>query len=41
MFPEVGQWLRLNHQNHGLLGFQQGAQIVASDMVVGRMDYGG
>lgn len=41
MFPEVGQWLRLNHQNHGLLGFQQGAQILASDMVVGRMDYGG
>lgn len=41
MFPEVGQWLRLNHQNHGLLGFRQGAQIVSSDMVVGRMDYGG
>lgn len=41
MFPEVGQWLKLNHQNHGLMGFQQGAQIVASDMVVGRMDYGG
>jgi DNA relaxase NicK len=41
MFPEVGQWLRLNHQNHGLLGFQQVSQIVASDMVVGRMDYGG
>ena len=41
MFPEVGQWLHLNHQNHGLMGFQQGAQIVAADMVVGRMDYGG
>lgn len=41
MFPEVGQWLKLNHQNHGLMGFQQGAQIVAADMVVGRMDYGG
>lgn len=41
MFPEVGQWLRLNHLNHGLMGFQQGAQIVAADMVVGRMDYGG
>jgi DNA relaxase NicK len=41
MFPEVGQYLTLNHQNHGLLGFQQGAQILASGMVVGRMDYGG
>lgn len=41
MFPDVGQWLSLKHQNHGLLGFQQGAQIVAADMVVGRMDYGG
>lgn len=41
MFPDVGQWLRLNHLPNGLLGFKQGAQILAGDMVVGRMDYGG
>lgn len=41
MFPDVGKWLHLNHLDHGVMGFQQGAQILAADMVVGRMDYGG
>lgn len=41
MFPDVGQWLHFNHLKHGIMGFQQGAEILAADMVVGRMDYGG
>lgn len=41
MFPDVGKWLHLNHLDHGVMGFQQGAQILAADMVVGRMDFGG
>lgn len=41
MFGESANLLKLNHLNKGILGFQQGAQIVLGDMPVGRMDYGG
>lgn len=41
MFGESANFLRLNHMNKGILGFQQGAQICLGDMPVGRMDYGG
>lgn len=41
MFGDSASLLRLNHLNKGILGFQQGAQIVIGDMPVGRMDYGG
>ena len=41
MFGERGEWLHLKHLPRGILGFQQGAQIMVADMPVGRMDYGG
>lgn len=31
----------LKHLQRGVLGFQQGAQIMLADMPIGRMDYGG
>lgn len=41
MFGEVGHLMHLQHLPRGILGFQQGAQIMVADMPVGRMDYGG
>jgi phage replication initiation protein len=41
MFGTHGPSLRLKPLERGILGFQQGAQIVIEDMPVGRMDYGG
>lgn len=41
MFGERGEWLHLKHLPRGVLGFQQGAQIMIADKPVGRMDYGG
>src|SRR5665811_1554812 len=41
MFPDYSELLNLNHLAHGIMGFQQGAQILVGDMVIGRMDYGG
>ena len=41
MFGELGVHLHLKHLERGILGFQQGAQIMLADMVLGRMDYGG
>lgn len=41
LFPDHAPYFNLKHQPRGLLGFQQGALICASDFVIGRMDYGG
>lgn len=41
MFGEFSKALKLVHLDRGLLGFQQGAQILLGDMPLGRMDYGG
>jgi DNA relaxase NicK len=41
MFGTLGTSLRLKPLQRGILGFQQGAQIVVEDLVLGRMDYGG
>lgn len=41
MFGDLGQHLRLNFLQRGILGFQQGAEIKIADMALGRMDYGG
>jgi phage replication initiation protein len=41
MFGDLGQYLRLNFLQRGILGFQQGAEIRIADMPLGRMDYGG
>jgi DNA relaxase NicK len=41
MFGTLGSLVRLEHQRRGILGFQQGAFIVAGDVPVGRMDWGG
>ncbi len=40
-FGDVGQMLRFNHLEKGILGFRQGATINVADMPIGRMDYGG
>jgi DNA relaxase NicK len=41
MYGDIGHHLRLKHGQRGVLGFQQSAQIVVGDMVLGRVDYGG
>lgn len=41
LFGDRGKHLAFNHLPRGLLGFQQGAQIVIEDMPVGRVDFGG
>lgn len=41
MFGTLGSSLSLKPLQRGMLGFQQAAQIVAEDLVLGRMDYGG
>jgi DNA relaxase NicK len=41
MYGVNAEHLGLKHLDHGALGFQQAAQIVFADMVIGRMDYGG
>lgn len=41
LYGDLGPHLRLQHLPRGILGFDQGAQIVVGDMAVGRMDYGG
>ena len=41
MFGEQADYLHLKHLPRGILGFQQGAQIMLADMPIGRMDYGG
>lgn len=41
LYGDLGPHLRLHHLPRGILGFEQGAQIVVGDMAVGRMDYGG
>lgn len=41
LYGDLGQHLRLAHLQRGILGFEQGAQILLADMAVGRMDYGG
>lgn len=41
MFGDLGSMLHFKHLERGILGFQQGAQIMIEDMVIGRMDYGG
>jgi DNA relaxase NicK len=41
MFGDLGQHLRLKGGLKGCMGFQQAAQIVVGDMVLGRADFGG
>lgn len=41
MFGGEGANMRLQHQQRGILGFQQAALIVIGDMPIGRIDYGG
>lgn len=41
MFGDLGQHLRLKLGQRGVLGFQQAAQLVVGDMVLGRVDFGG
>lgn len=41
MFGDLGQHLTLKGAQKGVLGFQQGAQIMVGDMVLGRVDFGG
>lgn len=41
MFGDLGQYLRLKLGQRGVLGFQQAAQLVIGDMVLGRVDFGG
>lgn len=41
MFGTLGSSLRLKPLKTGLMGFQQGSQIVVDDLVLGRMDFGG
>lgn len=41
MFGTLGQDLCLKPLKRGLLGFDQAAQIVVDDLVLGRMDFGG
>ena len=41
MFGTLGSALALKPLQRGILGFQQGSQIVVEDLVLGRMDYGG
>ncbi len=41
LYGDLGPHLRLQHLPRGILGFEQGAQIVVADLAVGRMDYGG
>jgi DNA relaxase NicK len=41
MFGDLGQHLRLKGGLRGCMGFQQAAQIVVGDMVLGRADFGG
>jgi hypothetical protein len=38
MFGDLGQYLRLNFLQRGILGFQQGAEIRIADMPLGRRD---
>lgn len=41
MFGDLGQHLRLKLGQRGVLGFQQAAQLVIGDLVLGRCDFGG
>lgn len=41
LYGDLGSHLRLEHLQRGILGFQQGAQIMLADMALGRVDYGG
>lgn len=41
LYGDLGCHLRLKGGQRGVLGFQQSAQIVIGDMVLGRVDFGG
>lgn len=41
LYGTLGSHLTLKHLPRGLLGFQQGANLVVGDLVLGRVDYGG
>lgn len=41
MYGTIGQHLKLEHLQRGIMGFQQGATINVADMPIGRIDYGG
>lgn len=41
LFGDRGRSLKFRHLDRGIMGFQQGAQILIEDMTVGRVDFGG
>lgn len=41
MYGALGGLMRLRHLERGMDGFKQGAEVVAEDLVLGRVDYGG
>lgn len=41
MLGEIGPFLSLGKPQRGILGFQQAQPVMVSDMVIGRVDYGG
>lgn len=41
MYGQVGHTLQLKHLPRGIMGFQQGANLVLEDMPIGRIDFGG
>jgi DNA relaxase NicK len=40
-YGDLGQYLRLEPLERGILGFKQASAILCADMPIGRMDYGG
>jgi DNA relaxase NicK len=41
MYGALGGLMKLRHLERGMDGFKQGAEVVADDLVLGRVDYGG
>lgn len=41
LYGDMGQHIHLKTGERGILGFKQGAKLMLSDMVLGRMDFGG
>lgn len=41
MYGSSGEWLNLEHLDHGIMGFQRAAKIRIGDMPIGRIDFGG
>lgn len=41
MYGDIAKYIKFQHLDRGILGFQQGAHILADQMPIGRMDFGG